>query len=220
MTKIDIGIRLPPKSSRIWDSLYVGKPNQLDHIHHRVRPEPRTLNYPFASVWDMSCHHFDNFLFWFGPVAEFTAHAFGAPWSNYQYPNNTSAFMRFENGVVVNYFHGHDSARGEYHLDLHGERGAVMARSDESGRQVLEFSHRPTDQFGRSETSAVSLEEAPNEAGVLADFHSYITKGIEPGISGNNNLEVMAMCQMMVVSAEEKRTVHRSELAGVLSDSE
>ncbi len=23
MTKIDIGIRLPPKSSRIWDSLYV-----------------------------------------------------------------------------------------------------------------------------------------------------------------------------------------------------
>ena len=194
------------------DPANVGEPYQLDYIQHRVRPEPRTLNYPFASVWDMSCHHFDNFLFWFGPVAEFTAHAFEAPWSNYPYPNNTSAFLRFENGVVVNYFHGHDSARSDFYCGLHGELGAVMARTDESGEQVLEFSHRPVEQWGRSETSAVPLAQAPNESGVLADFHSYIAEGIEPGISGNHNLEVMAMCQMMVISAEENRTVHRSEL--------
>jgi predicted dehydrogenase len=32
------------------------------YTQNRVRPEPRTLTYPFASVWDMSCHHFDTLL--------------------------------------------------------------------------------------------------------------------------------------------------------------
>jgi predicted dehydrogenase len=190
----------------------IGEPYQLDHVQHRSRPEPRTLNYPFASVWDMSCHHFDNFLFWFGPVAEMTAHAFGAPWSRYQHANNTSAFMRFESGVVVNYFHGHDSARSHFYLGLHGKDGAVILGTDASGKQILEFSARPGEQFGRSAVSPVPFAEASNEAGVLADFHAYIEEGVEPGISGRNNLEVMALCQMMVISCEEGRTVSRSEL--------
>ena len=195
-----------------YDPASVGQPYQLDHIQHRCRPEPRTLNYPFASVWDMSCHHFDNFLFWFGPVAEMTAHAFGAPWSKYQHPNNTSAFMRFESGIAVNYFHGHDSARNHFYLGLHGELGAVIAGTDAGGKQVLQFSARPGEQFGRTEVTPVPLAEASDEAGVLADFHAYIEKGVEPGISGRNNLEVMALCQMMVRSCEEGRTVKRSEL--------
>lgn len=195
------------------DPASVGEPYQLDHIQHRSRPEPRTLNYPFASVWDMSCHHFDNFLFWFGPVAEMIAHAFGAPWSNYQYPNNTSAFMRFESGVVVNYFHGHDSARNHFYLGLHGKLGAVIANTEAGGKQVLQFSQRPGEQFGRTDVGPVPLAEASDEAGVLADFHAYIEEGVEPGISGRNNLEVMALCQMMVISCEEGRTAHRSELA-------
>ena len=37
-------------------------------------------------------------------------------------------------------------------------------------------------------------------------------EGVEPGISGYNNLEVMAICQMLVLSASEGRRVLRSEL--------
>ncbi len=33
---------------------YPGKIEIVDFIHHRYRPEPRTLNYPYAMVWDMS----------------------------------------------------------------------------------------------------------------------------------------------------------------------
>jgi len=39
---------------------------------------PGTLTYPLASVWDMSCHHFDNLPCSLGPVAEVTAHAYRA----------------------------------------------------------------------------------------------------------------------------------------------
>ncbi len=193
------------------DPASVGEAYQLDHIQHRSRPEPRTLNYPFASVWDMSCHHFDNFLYWFGPVAEITAHAFEAPWSKYPHPNNTSAFIRFESGVAVNYFHGHDSARSHFYLGLHGKLGAIIS-GNLAGNAILEFSRRPVEQFGRTDVTRVPFSEASDELGVLADFHAYIEKGIEPGISGYNNLEVMALCHMMVISCEQGRTVKRTEL--------
>lgn len=200
------------------DSAYIGHPFLIDLTHHRVRPEPRTLTYPFASIWDMSCHHFDNLVYWLGPVAEITAHAFAAPWSKYEHPNNTSAFMRFQNGTTVNYFHGHDSTRGEFRLGLHSERGAVIGcvhdqTSSTVGLKELTFTMRPDKQFGTPKPTDVSFSNGLGEEGVLRDFHAYITKNKEPGISSKNNLEVMAMCQMMVLSIQEKRTVYRQELS-------
>ena len=50
-----------------------GRIYHVDFIHHRVRPVPQTLTYPFASVWDMSCHHFDDILYWLGPASAVTA---------------------------------------------------------------------------------------------------------------------------------------------------
>ena len=199
------------------DPAYLDHTHQIDLTHHRVRPIPRTLNYPFASIWDMSCHHFDNLVYWLGPVAEITAHAFAAPHSQYEHPNNTSAFIRFQNGTHVNYFHGHDSARGECRINLHGKHGAVFGHvfdktSSTSGLQSLTFTERPTTPFGQSDPVDIPFAEGLGEAGVLKDFHTYITQGIEPGISGYQNLEVMAMCQMMVLSIQQNRTLHRKEL--------
>jgi predicted dehydrogenase len=47
---------------------------------------------------------------------------------------------------------------------------------------------------------------------MLADFHAYVSAGIEPGISGYQNLETMALCEMTVRSAQENRPVRRKEL--------
>ena len=43
-----------------------GTPHLIDLVHHRYRPTPRTLDYYFAMVWDMSVHHLDNLVFCFG----------------------------------------------------------------------------------------------------------------------------------------------------------
>lgn len=189
------------------EACFVEQPFLLDYVQHRVRPEPRTLTYPFASVWDMSCHHFDNLLDWLGPVAEMTAHSYRAAYTPYEHDNNTSAFLRFRSGVGVNYVHTHDASRGSLRIELHGANGALVIRDD-----VAEFSARPEVNFGVRPPVRLPLPQADSEHGVLADFHAYVTAGREPGISAARNLETMAMCEMMVRSIQRGGTVWRDEL--------
>ena len=53
-----------------------GRIERADYVHHRYRPEPRTLDYPFAMVWDMSCHHVDSLSCWLGPARRVSAHSY------------------------------------------------------------------------------------------------------------------------------------------------
>jgi|GEM_PF-1025640 len=185
---------------------YVGEVHQITYSEQRVRPVPNTLNYPFASVWDMSCHHFDNLQYWLGPVEEMTAFSWSAKWSAYKYDNNTSAHIVFGNGARVHYIHTHDAARILREIELHGERGALCLRDGK-----LWFNERPTENFGKRPLVEVPFVEAHNESDMLLDFHAYVTEGIEPGISAQNNLQTMMACEMMVRSLSQKRTLHRSE---------
>ncbi len=51
-----------------------------------------------------------------------------------------------------------------------------------------------------------------SEQGVINDFYRYIVDGVEPGISGRNNLKTLAVCEMLVRSARERRSVEAREL--------
>jgi predicted dehydrogenase len=188
-------------------SFHVGEVFWVDYIDHRVRPEPRSLNYPFASVWDMSCHHFDNLIDWFGPAESVTGQATRAPWSPYTHPSNTAAMIRFARGLLVAYVHTHDAARAETRLRLQGRRGALFATE-----QGVEFSEPPTKNFATRPVQPVPVAGPAGELGVMAAFHRYVADGVEPGISGRHNLEVMALCQMLVLAIEQGRTIHRGEL--------
>ena len=193
---------------------YVGEVHVLSYAQHRVRPIPRTLTYPFASVWDMSCHHFDNLLYWLGPMRDMTAHGWRAGWSAYAHDNNTSAHIAFERGAVAHYIHTHDAARSSLEIQVHGERGALVVR-DGAG---ITFNERPLEQFGTRPIVNVEPEPAHGEADMLCDFYDYLTRGVEPGISAGNNLETMAACEMMVRSITESRTIARAELEDASSD--
>lgn len=189
---------------------YVGKAHFLSYSQYRVRPVPGGLTYPFASVWDMSCHHFDNMLYWLGPVRAMMAQSWGADWSAYEYANNTTAHIEFENDAHMHYFHGHDAARSSLEVQIHGQRGAIVFRDG-----LLEFNERPLEQFGHRDVVKLEYGQEDAESGVLRDFYNYITQGKEPGISARNNLETMAMCEMMVRSITQGRRVLRSDLNGV-----
>jgi predicted dehydrogenase len=186
---------------------YVGNVHMIEYTQYRVRPHPGTLTYPFASVWDMSCHHFDNLMYWFGPIKQMTAHSWRAGWSPYQHDANTSAHIVFASGTVCHYVHTHDAARAVLDIQMHGELGAIS-----TGQGGLVFSQRPTEQFGSRPETIIPLEASAGETDLLRDFHAYITRGIEPGISVRNNLETMAACELMVRSIMTGRTVSRSEL--------
>jgi predicted dehydrogenase len=206
--------RYSPVERTIWRAIhdpafeaYVGPVHLVMYTQNRVRPVPRTLNYPFASVWDMSCHHFDNLLYWFGPMMEMTAFSWRAHWSAYEHDNNTSAHIVFKNKTCCHYIHTHDAARNTLEIQIHGERGALVRRDD-----TLTFNLRPIEQFGARPELAAPMEVGHGESDVLRDFHAYITRGIEPGISVANNLETMAACEMMTRSITEKQTCRRTDL--------
>ncbi|EIQ00545.1 putative dehydrogenase [Opitutaceae bacterium TAV1] len=185
-----------------------GPVHQVSFSNQRVRPHPRTLDYPFASIWDMSCHHMDTLLDWFGPVASVTAHAWRAGWSPYTRDEpNTSAHLVFANGAHVHYLHTHDAARSTYDIELHGERGALFLRE---GR--LQFNTRPEEQFGSRPVGEITPVVSEELDDLLRDFHKWITNGVEPGISVRHNLETMAACELLVRSISQKRTVARQEL--------
>jgi len=187
---------------------FAGEVFWVDYNDQRVRPEPRTLNYPFASIWDQSCHHFDNLLSWFGPAESVTGRAAAASWSAYAHPSNTASIITFARGTTVVYTQMHDGARAELRLRFHGRRGALFVTDFN-----VEYSDRPDTQFGVRPVQPIPLDPPHGgERGVLHAFHRYITEGVEPGISGRHNLEVMALCQMLVMSIEQNRTVYRSEL--------
>jgi predicted dehydrogenase len=186
---------------------YLGKVHQLSYTEQRVRPHPRTLNYPFASIWDMSCHHLDNLQYWFGPVEEVTAFSWKADWSAYAHDNNTSAHIRHHCGTNVHYLHTHDAARSTLEIEAHGEKGALIYRDDK-----LMFNERPLEQFGSRPIIPILLLESDNEGDVLRDFHRYIVQEEEPGISARHNLQTMTMCELMVRSITEKRTINRNEI--------
>jgi len=185
----------------------IEEPYVIDYVQHRVRPIPGTLTYPFASIWDMSCHHFDNLLSWLGPVEEVDARAYGPAWSPYQHPSNTSAFMRFANGVKVNYVHTHDASHNSLRIEVHGKNGCLRVLD-----RTAEFRIRPSANLVDSPVQTLRVPAESAEETMLLDFHAYISVGVQPGISGYQNLETMALCEMTVRSAREGRPVRRQEL--------
>ena len=119
-----------------------GAPAIVDLIHHRYRPNPRTLNYLNAMIWDMSCHHFDNLNFWFGPVKTVTARTFNTPWSQYPYDSGVYAILEYASGMVCNYGLTHCAQNSSYHLRMHMDGGTLRAY-DVAG---IEF--QPTGRWG------------------------------------------------------------------------
>ena len=181
-----------------------GAPAIVDLIHHRYRPNPRTLNYLNAMIWDMSCHHFDNLNFWFGPVKTVTARTFNTPWSQYPYDSGVYAILEYASGMVCNYGLTHCAQNSSYHLRMHMDRGTLRAYDVEG----IEF--QPT---GDGEPKTIEPLSLPrSEQLVLNALSEYIRDGVEPGISGRNNLQTLALCQATCDAASTSATVQMADL--------
>jgi len=182
---------------------YVGAPFLIEYTQNRQRPHPRTLDYPFASVWDMSCHHFDTLLSWLGPgFTEVTAKAFGPAWSRYRHANNTSMQMNHRSGCMVHYLHTHDAAVNEIRIRIQATGGAILVDGDR-----VAFCKRSDRQLEHEAIVPVAPEAHLGEAGVLADFHRHCVQGDEVGISGRSNLDVMKLCDATCRSAESHSSI-------------
>ena len=188
----------------ILDEGTCGTPAIVDLIHHRYRPNPRTLNYLNAMIWDMSCHHFDNLNFWFGPVKTVTARTFNPPWSQYPYDSGVYAILEYENGMVCNYGLTHCAQNSSYHLRMQMDEGTLRAY-DVEGIEL-----QPT--AGGEPKTIEPLSLPRSEQLVLNALSEYIRDGVEPGISVRNNLQTLALCQATCDAASTGATVKMADL--------
>jgi predicted dehydrogenase len=190
---------------------YPGEIRIADYVHHRYRPEPRNLDYPFAMVWDMSCHHMDSLSRWLGKAKQVTARSYAAPWTQYVHDANVSAFIEYESGAICNYVLTHDATMYQWRIALQGERGALVLTNHDK----LRFYGKPGQQLASAEAESLDCEvmDCPvPEACIADDFFKYVVEDVEPGISGRRNLRTMAMCEALVRSAKNKRPVELAEL--------
>lgn len=175
----------------------------VDIYCYRFRPEPRTMTYPWAMVWDMACHHSDMLTYWFGKPVDITqGRSFNPEWSSYPYHSNITANIRIGDGIVGNYLLYHSSTLAETRILIQGERGVLEV---DNHREVL-FYPRPKAQFQGAQPVKVELDEAITLDGsqeVLKSFCSYINGGEEPRISGRRNLAVLAMCRDLIAKAKD-----------------
>jgi predicted dehydrogenase len=190
-------------------SCHPGSVRIVDYIHHRYRPDPRTLNYPYGMVWDMGCHHVDSLSCWLGSAQRVTALAANPRWSAYPHEADIHALIEYGNGAVCTYVLTHAATMHHWSVTLQGERGALRMID---GKRV-EFNPRPEKQLGTCAAVPVELLNAPpSEQGVADAFRRYIVENCEPGISGRNNLHTLAVCEMLVRSAQDRRSVELAEL--------
>ena len=189
---------------QILDEGAYGAPAIVDLIHHRYRPDPRTLNYLNAMIWDMSCHHFDNLNFWFGPVKTVTARTFNTPWSRYAYDSGVYAILEYENGMMCNYGLTHCAQNSSYHLCMQMEGGSLRAY-DVDGIEL-----QPTGGDAVKTIEPLSLPRS--EQLVLNALGDYIREGVEPGISGRSNLQTLALCQATCDAASTGTAVTIADL--------
>lgn len=187
-------------------------PHLIDLMCHRHRPEPRTLNYPGAMVWDMGCHHFDNLVSLFGPVAEATAVTHNAPWSPYKDDAGISAILQFASGPLCTYELTHQATITEYRWLVQSETGALRLIGD-GGWEWLERGERRQFAPQHAPVAVPGVPMPRSEQSVVNDWYSFMRDGVEPGIAGRNNLETLAVCELVLRSAALRRTVTRNELS-------
>jgi predicted dehydrogenase len=138
-----------------------------------------------------------------------TALSYNSSCSQYAHDADIAAIVEYAGGAVCHYVLTHSAMISDWRIILQGERGALRT-GDVAG--VL-FYPRPSRQLGSSEPVACDQLQLPaSEQGVADEFYRYIAEGVEPGISGRNNLQTLAVCEMLVRSARDRRPVEREEL--------
>ena len=180
---------------------YPGEVAMIDIHCYRYRPEPRTMTYPWAMVWDMTCHHADMLLYWFPePIQVLWAHSFNPSWSRYPYHSNITATLKVGESVHCNYLLFHSSTLSETRVIIQGDRGVLEITNQ---RELL-FHPQPPAQLQVATPVKCELPETISADGVeemLQSFCDLVLRGKETRISASNNLRILAVCREMIEAA-------------------
>lgn len=178
-----------------------GEVAMVDIYSYRFRPEPRTMTYPWAMVWDMTCHHADMLLYWFpGKVEVLEAQSFNPQWSLYPHDSNITASLRIGDSIRCNYLLYHSSTLSETRVIIQGDKGVLEINNQ---RELL-FHSRPEAQLQVATPVLCEMSDSISLDGVnevLQSFCDQILRGGSSRISGQENLRILAVCNDVIKAA-------------------
>jgi predicted dehydrogenase len=169
-------------------------------IHHRHRPNPRAFTMAHPLLIEMAVHHFDDMRAVFGrrPISV-AAHSFNPPWSAYPHAAAAQALITFDGGLRCCYQASFVSHDDHFAWRIECEKGALCW----DGSERL---HVASHGGERSELALDAIPAVPEQC-ILDDWRLYIEQGIEPEISGRNNLATLSMLTAAITSSDEGRIV-------------
>ena len=181
----------------------LGAPGYATLIQHKVRPTPYNPS-PHEQLWQMCVHNFDSALSILQrkPVS-ICAHSFVPPWSRYKESAAVSAVMEFSGGLILNFLSSSDSKVTFYEMRVECSDGALVQPDYAAGDGIT--------LLRSSGEEIVPLDEPPNgwnpDVWQFMMFYDYLTKDIEPEISGRRNLETINICDAAQRSSESGEKV-------------
>jgi predicted dehydrogenase len=184
----------------------LGLPGFAAVTHYRNRKGAGTYqqDMPDPMLLDMSTHHIDTMRYLFGRRAvSVLAHSWNPFWSDYAGDANVDALIEFEGDLWVTYS-GSNAARGisihpfanwriecengGLYLESHGydlNLYRVPAGSPPKHRECIAFDAMPVE----------------NQAYVLQHFKECLETGVTPEISGEDNLDTLAIAMAVIASS-------------------
>jgi predicted dehydrogenase len=178
-----------------------GRPGYFNHVFHKVRPTPYNLS-PHQQLWQMSVHDLDSIRSLFSErVKRVTCREVKPPWTKYQTPPCVEALLEFEGGLTGVYLGSSDSKHRNYILRVECEQAALFVPAY-PGKLFVGVGN---------EEKELPADTPPENRDfnqmIPYVFHEYVTTGVEPDISGRNNLETMRLCDACIRSSENGETV-------------
>lgn len=163
----------------------------------------------------MSIHHLDQFRYLFGDPVEVTALTSrypGQPW-----PGESLGFycLRYANGLIATGLDDGFPWTRDWAVNYRIEGTGAIARGT-MGWPTGDFSTLSYTKASRPDswiTPAFSTKWFPDAfAGTMGTLFEYVATGVEPEISGRNNLATMRLVEACYLSASERRTVRLEEI--------
>ena len=165
-------------------------------VHHSGEDE-------HAYLWERGIHDLDTLLHYVAPrrAVRVSAKSFNPPFSPYKGGASSYGWIEFDDGSVFSLTLSLMSHGGCYEFVIDCEKAAITVGSQ---TQV-----HPED--GEPETVT---EDIPGHRGelhcVLEALYEYVTQGIEPPISGRNNLATIELVESLARSSDENRVMELS----------
>lgn len=170
---------------------------------HYIAYKARGSAYPHGDhmhLWQMSVHELDALIAMIGrPVVRVSAREFQPAWGDWPSESTISAVLEFEDGPTISYLSSSDARAFKHEFRLECERGALIHRAPRVGGQgSLSVATRDGEvELPRDEGMAPG--EVPR---AMADlFAAYALDGVEPEVSGRNNLATMRLCDAIIRSS-------------------